>query len=455
MNTKRLITLLLVVVLTVVCGATAVAAQDANELAMAVEVTSSTALQQAPVALKPGDSIDVSVTITKATGIKGFFEFVLEYDETALEATVDADGNVAYTSGKLFGESTEIFYAYAEDAGKLQYRVDARDLAEAVKVTETKVVVSLKLKVKDTFHGDTGFKLTDVYCVNGYDLAMGTVSDSTTQGYDKATITTHKYGAPVTTEADCVNPATSKYTCSIAGCPDKELVVETAPAKGHTPGAEATCTAAQTCTVCKVELAPKKAHTPGAEATCTSNQTCTVCNTELAPKKAHTPGAAATCTAAQTCTVCNTELAPKAAHTPGAEATCDTAQTCTVCNVELVAAKGHTPEEIPATAATCTEDGLTKGSKCSVCNKVLEEQTKIEKTGHSFGEWTLKQEATRKAEGIEERTCTACGHAEQRSVAFDGLSTLAIVIIIVAIVAVLGAGGFCVYWFVIKKKRNA
>jgi nitrate reductase NapE component len=395
---------------------------------MAVEVTSSTALQQAPVALKPGDSIDVSVTITKATGIKGFFEFVLEYDETALEATVDADGNVAYTSGKLFGESTEIFYAYAEDAGKLQYRVDARDLAEAVKVTETKVVVSLKLKVKDTFHGDTGFKLTDVYCVNGYDLAMGTVSDSTTQGYDKATITTHKYGAPVTTEADCVNPATSKYTCSIAGCPDKELVVETAPAKGHTPGAEATCTAAQTCTVCKVELAPKKAHTPGAEATCTSNQTCTVCNTELAPK---------------------------AAHTPGAEATCDTAQTCTVCNVELVAAKGHTPEEIPATAATCTEDGLTKGSKCSVCNKVLEEQTKIEKTGHSFGEWTLKQEATRKAEGIEERTCTACGHAEQRSVAFDGLSTLAIVIIIVAIVAVLGAGGFCVYWFVIKKKRNA
>jgi hypothetical protein len=428
MNTKRLITLLLVVVLTVVCGATAVAAQDANELAMAVEVTSSTALQQAPVALKPGDSIDVSVTITKATGIKGFFEFVLEYDETALEATVDADGNVAYTSGKLFGESTEIFYAYAEDAGKLQYRVDARDLAEAVKVTETKVVVSLKLKVKDTFHGDTGFKLTDVYCVNGYDLAMGTVSDSTTQGYDKATITTHKYGAPVTTEADCVNPATSKYTCSIAGCPDKELVVETAPAKGHTPGAEATCTAAQTCTVCKVELAPKKAHTPGAEATCTSNQTCTVCNTELAPK---------------------------AAHTPGAEATCDTAQTCTVCNVELVAAKGHTPEEIPATAATCTEDGLTKGSKCSVCNKVLEEQTKIEKTGHSFGEWTLKQEATRKAEGIEERTCTACGHAEQRSVAFDGLSTLAIVIIIVAIVAVLGAGGFCVYWFVIKKKRNA
>ena len=428
MNTKRLITLLLVVVLTVVCGATAVAAQDANELAMAVEVTSSTALQQAPVALKPGDSIDVSVTITKATGIKGFFEFVLEYDETALEATVDADGNVAYTSGKLFGESTEIFYAYAEDAGKLQYRVDARDLAEAVKVTETKVVVSLKLKVKDTFHGDTGFKLTDVYCVNGYDLAMGTVSDSTTQGYDKATITTHKYGAPVTTEADCVNPATSKYTCSIAGCPDKELVVETAPAKGHTPGAEATCTAAQTCTVCKDELAPKKAHTPGAEATCTSNQTCTVCNTELAPK---------------------------AAHAPGAEATCDTAQTCTVCNVELVAAKGHTPEEIPATAATCTEDGLTKGSKCSVCNKVLEEQTKIEKTGHSFGEWTLKQEATRKAEGIEERTCTACGHAEQRSVAFDGLSTLAIVIIIVAIVAVLGAGGFCVYWFVIKKKRNA
>ena len=454
MHSKRLITLLLVVVLTIVCGATAVAAQDANELAVAVEVTSSTALQQAPCAVKPGDSVNVSVIITKNSGIKGLFAFVLGYDANALEPTI-TDGSVVYTSGKLFGTSQELLVPVDGQSGMLQYRVNALNLEEAMK-KEGVAVITVTFKVKDSFHGNAGITVTDCRSVtSSYVITNATVSDSTTANYNKATITTHKYGAPVTTEADCVNPATSKYTCSIAGCPDKELVVETAPAKGHTPGAEATCTAAQTCTVCKVELAPKKAHTPGAEATCTSNQTCTVCNTELAPKKAHTPGAAATCTAAQTCTVCNTELAPKAAHTPGAEATCDTAQTCTVCNVELVAAKGHTPEEIPATAATCTEDGLTKGSKCSVCNKVLEEQTKIEKTGHSFGEWTLKQEATRKAEGIEERTCTACGHAEQRSVAFDGLSTLAIVIIIVAIVAVLGAGGFCVYWFVIKKKRNA
>lgn len=424
MNTKRLITLLLVVVLTVVCGATAVAAQDANELAMAVEVTSSTALQQAPLALKPGDSIDVSVTITKATDIKGVFEFELEFDETALEATVDADGNLAYTSGKLFGETEELVYVTDRDAGKIQYRVfDRKEIAGAA------VVLSLKLKVKDTFHGNTGLKLNSAMTyslTDPLDSADATVSDSTTQGYDKASITTHKYGAAVNSEADCEHPATSKYTCSIAGCTDKELVIETAPAKGHTPGAEATCTAEQTCTVCTKELAPKKAHTPGAAATCTSNQTCTVCNTELAAKLA---------------------------HTPGAEATCDTAQTCTVCNTELVAAKGHTPEVVAGKAATCTEDGLTEGSKCSVCNKVLEEQTKTEKTGHSFGDWTLKQEATRKADGIEERTCSACGDAEQRYVEFDGMSTTAIVIIILAIVLVLGVAGFCVYWFVIKKKN--
>ena len=36
----------------------------------------------------------------------------------------------------------------------------------------------------------------------------------------------------------------------------------------------------------------------------------------------------------------------------------------------------------------------------------------------------------------------------------DGLGTGAIVGIIIGIVAVLGIGGFAIYWFVIKKKRG-
>ncbi len=56
--------------------------------------------------------------------------------------------------------------------------------------------------------------------------------------------------------------------------------------------------------------------------------------------------------------------------------------TCTVC--------GKTKTEdckavkVPAVAATCTKGGLTEGSKCSVCDAVLKEQTETSATGHDF-----------------------------------------------------------------------
>ena len=46
-------------------------------------------------------------------------------------------------------------------------------------------------------------------------------------------------------------------------------------------------------------------------------------------------------------------------------------------------AEGHTEEIIPGKAATCTEDGLTDGKKCSVCGEILEKQQTIP-AGHNF-----------------------------------------------------------------------
>jgi len=59
---------------------------------------------------------------------------------------------------------------------------------------------------------------------------------------------------------------------------------------------------------------------------------------------------------------------------------------CTLCGEilkaqETIAAPGHTKETVPGYAATKTEPGLTDGEKCSVCGKVLKAQEEIPATG--------------------------------------------------------------------------
>ena len=206
-------------------------------------------------------------------------------------------------------------------------------------------------------------------------------------------------------------------------------------------------------------------HTPGAAATCTTNQTCTVCSVELAPATGHTPGAAATCNAAQTCTVCSVELAPATNHTEGTPvtendvpATCtvdggyDTVVYCSACNTELsrvhtnVTATGHSytesvtaptckaggyttytcacgdtykANEVPAlehtvvidnaVAPTCSKTGKTEGSHCSVCDTVIIPQNNVPTIPHK--EITVAgKDATCTATGLTEgKKCSVCG----------------------------------------------
>ena len=54
--------------------------------------------------------------------------------------------------------------------------------------------------------------------------------------------------------------------------------------------------------------------------------------------------------------------------------------TCTICGgtkTEEIAANGHTVETVPGKAPTCTEPGLTDGTKCSVCETVIIPQEEI------------------------------------------------------------------------------
>ena len=68
----------------------------------------------------------------------------------------------------------------------------------------------------------------------------------------------------------------------------------------------------------------------------------------------------------------------------------------------------HTEELLPAKNATCTQDGLTEGKKCSYCDAILQAQEVIPAFEHSYGEWTST------AEGLEERVCIHCGEKDQQ-----------------------------------------
>ncbi len=232
-------------------------------------------------------------------------------------------------------------------------------------------------------------------------------------------------------DADCENPGVKTYTCMSRQC--GATYTEVIPAKGHTAGPAATCTEAQTCTVCGEVLVDKLGHkeetVKGKDATCeetglTDGVKCSVCGETLTaqkeiPAKGHTSGETvienkvpATCTVDGShdevvyCTVCNKELSREKktdaapGHTPGAEATCTEAQICTVCDEVLVDKLGHKEETVKGKDATCEETGLTDGVKCSVCGETLTAQKEIPAKGHTEKE-AVKENVTLESCGTD------------------------------------------------------
>ena len=92
--------------------------------------------------------------------------------------------------------------------------------------------------------------------------------------------------------------------------------------------------------------------------------------------------------------------------------------TQTLEGVKTADATGHATETVPAVAATCTEDGLTEGSRCSVCGTVLTEQKPVPATGHSFTAETaeakyLKSAATCTKKAVYYKSCSVCGESSK------------------------------------------
>ena len=100
------------------------------------------------------------------------------------------------------------------------------------------------------------------------------------------------------------------------------------------------------------------------------------------------------------CSVCG-EKGDVAEHA-GGTATCSSKATCEVCGEEygkLDPSRHEHTETLAAKEATCTEDGLTEGSKCTDCGKVLVEQKAVPASGHKGGTATC----------VKKAKCEICG----------------------------------------------
>jgi surface antigen len=96
---------------------------------------------------------------------------------------------------------------------------------------------------------------------------------------------------------------------------------------------------------------------------------------------------------------------------------------CEVCGkteTQTIAKTGHKSVTDKAIPATCTTDGKTEGSHCSVCGAVIKAQDTIKATGHKFGNWTTTKSATCTESGTQIRKCETCGATESKSLSAKG-----------------------------------
>ncbi len=94
---------------------------------------------------------------------------------------------------------------------------------------------------------------------------------------------------------------------------------------------------------------------------------------------------------------------------------------CAACGDRLDYA-GHTRTVENEKKATCTEEGYTGDTVCSVCGYVIEKGETIPAAGHAWSAWAAAEPATCTEDGLEVRTCAACGRTQNRTVPASGHS---------------------------------
>ena len=274
-------------------------------------------------------------------------------------------------------------------------------------------------------------------------------------------------------EATCTESGlTAGSHCSICG---KVIVAQrTVRAKGHTlvtdPAIAATCTVdglteGKHCSVCDEVITPQtvveaKGHTivtdKAVAATCTKEgltegSHCSVCGVilkaqEKVNSKGHTvvtdSAVAPTCsteglTEGSHCSTCGEVLVAQQrvehlehqwdegniSKEPGCTKNGEKTYECELCHAkrtEVIRSTGHKAETDEAIDPTCTEPGLSVGSHCSKCGKVIISQQTLEPLGHLWNEGFYTVVPTCTKAGVHVSTCERCGEGKEETVAAYG-----------------------------------
>ena len=91
---------------------------------------------------------------------------------------------------------------------------------------------------------------------------------------------------------------------------------------------------------------------------------------------------------------------------------CEHKAKCSVCGKEYGDFGPHKEVSITGVAATCTESGLTYGSKCSVCGDVIKAQTTIPATGHTLTSVSGKEPTCYEDGHTSYKACQYCDYTE-------------------------------------------
>ena len=248
-----------------------------------------------------------------------------------------------------------------------------------------------------TINSDSFFNctsLTDVYYTGSADdwakIRIDDENGKLTNAnihYNYVLTHTHSYIEEITKQPTCTEEGKKTFTCD---CGD--TYTEIIPAKGHTEvidkAVPATCTTdgkteGSHCSVCgeviKAQTVIKATGHKYDDGKITKQPTCTETGVKT-----------------YTCSEC------------GATKT------------ETIKANGHTEVIDKAVPATCTTDGKTEGSHCSVCGEVIKAQTVIKATGHNFGSWSTTKAATCTESGTQTRKCASCGKTETKTIPATG-----------------------------------